>query len=171
MRQISLVLSLLSTTYSPAFAEPAVTELEIKPVTITIDRFEETNPSNARGIEVLTTVDIENASQQTLPEFLASRSGLSLTNNFFGNGTQSAAVDLRGFGSVGDENTLVLVNGVRVKNNDLSSVNWSSIPLSSIERIEIGRGSGGVIYGGGATAGYINIITKRQQPGQKKRVD
>ncbi len=167
MRQISLVLSLLATTYSPASAEPAINELEIKPVTITINRFDETNPSNSRGVEVLTTDDIENTSHQALPEFLASRSGLSLTNNFFGNGTQSTAVDLRGFGSVGDENTLVLVNGVRIKNNDLSSVNWSSIPLSSIERIEIGRGSGGVIYGGGATAGYINIITKRQQPGQK----
>ena len=116
---------------------------------------------------MITTEQIKNASQQSLPEFLAAHSGLSLVNNFFGNGTQSAAVDFRGYGAVGDENTLVLLNGIRIKNNDLSSVNWSSIPLDSIDRIEIVKGSGGVLFGAGATAGYINVITKRQKPNER----
>ena len=66
---------------------------------------------------------------------------------------------MRAFGSVADENTLILVDGRRVKDNDLSAVNWSSIPLKFIERIEIHRGGGAVLYGRGATAGVINIVT------------
>src|SRR5690606_16696999 len=34
------------------------------------------------------------------------------------------------------------------------------IPLSSVDRIEILRGGGTVLYGGGATGGTINIITR-----------
>jgi len=41
----------------------------------------------------------------------------------------------------------------------------NGIALESIERIEILRGSGAVLYGGGATGGTINIVTRRAQPG------
>ena len=48
---------------------------------------------------------------------------------------------------------------------DLSGVQWSAVPLSAIERIEIVRGGGSVLYGEGATAGVINIITRRPGAG------
>jgi len=69
-------------------------------------------------------------------------------------------VDLRGFGITGTQNTLILLDGRRLADNDLSGVQWSAIPLAAIERIEIVRGSGAVQYGDGATTGVINIITK-----------
>ena len=149
---------------SPTYAQE---QINIDPVSVTVDRFEEKSSRAPLGMEIITSNQIEAAGHQSLPEFLSSHSGLSLVNNFFGNGTQSAAIDIRGYGAVGDENTLVLLNGVRIKNNDLSSVNWSSIPLDSIDRIEIVKGSGGVLYGAGATAGYINVITKRQKPNER----
>ena len=37
---------------------------------------------------------------------------------------------------------------------------WSSIPLSNIERIEILRGTGAVLQGDGATMGVINIVSR-----------
>ena len=161
MVMVGLVLSSIVTIGS------AQEDITIDPILLTVDRFEAKQGRLSPGFDVITSEQIENASQQSLPEFLSANSGLSLVNNFFGNGTQSAAVDIRGFGAVGDENTLILLNGIRIKNNDLSSVNWSSIPLDSIDRIEIVKGSGGVLYGSGATAGYINVITKRQQPNEK----
>ena len=161
MVMVGLVLSSIVTIGS------AQEDITIDPILLTVDRFEAKQGRLSPGFEVITSEQIENASQQSLPEFLSANSGLSLVNNFFGNGTQSAAVDIRGFGAVGDENTLILLNGIRIKNNDLSSVNWSSIPLDSIDRIEIVKGSGGVLYGSGATAGYINVITKRQQSNEK----
>ena len=38
---------------------------------------------------------------------------------------------------------------------DLSAVDYSAIPLESIERIEIIRNGGGVLYGDGAVSGTI----------------
>jgi iron complex outermembrane receptor protein len=75
-------------------------------------------------------------------------------------------VDLRGFGITGDQNTLVLVDGLRINESDLESAQLSAIPIESIERIEILRGSGAVLYGAGATGGTINIITRRPRPGE-----
>ena len=42
----------------------------------------------------------------------------------------------------------------------MAAVDFSSIPLKSVERVEIIRGGGGSLYGDGAVGGAINIITK-----------
>ncbi|EJM99200.1 outer membrane receptor protein [Herbaspirillum sp. YR522] len=73
------------------------------------------------------------------------------------------ALDLRGFGGNGDRNMVVLLDGVRISENELSSPLLSSIPIASIERIEIVRGGSSVLYGGGATGGTIQIVTRQPQ--------
>jgi len=57
---------------------------------------------------------------------------------------------------------------VRLSENELSAAQLSTIPLDSIERIEVVRGSGAVLYGGGASGGTVNIITRRGQPGETR---
>ncbi|WP_288392582.1 TonB-dependent receptor [uncultured Herbaspirillum sp.] len=78
-------------------------------------------------------------------------------------GPQDFPLDLRGFGTNGDQNMVVLVDGVRISENELSTPLLSSIPIESIERIEIVRGGSSVLYGSGATGGTIQIITRRPQ--------
>ncbi len=76
------------------------------------------------------------------------------------NGAKTS-VDMRGFGAAALSNTLVLINGRRLNDVDMSQVDLSTIPLNSIERIEITRGnSGAVLYGDNAVGGVINIVTK-----------
>lgn len=57
---------------------------------------------------------------------------------------------------------LVLVDGVIVFNPMINGTMWSAIPVSldEIERIEVIRGPGGVLYSANAVMGVINIITK-----------
>jgi iron complex outermembrane receptor protein len=76
-------------------------------------------------------------------------------------GQRNYTVDLRGFGEAAALNTLVLVDGRRVNQADLSGTDWTQIPLDRVERIEVVRGGRtGVLYGDNATGGVINIITK-----------
>ena len=75
-------------------------------------------------------------------------------------------MDRSGFGETAALNTLVLVDGWRLNNPDLSGADWKLIPLDRVARIEIVRGSrGSVLYGDNATDSVINIITKQGADG------
>ncbi len=138
-------------------AEPPVTVGE--PVIVTATRFVDRYLDKPVNVTVITAEDIRNSTARTVPDLLSEQAGIA-SHDLFGNNAASTAVDLRGFGSTGAQNTLILLDGRRLADNDLSGVQWSAIPLAAIERIEIVRGSGAVQYGDGATTGVINIITK-----------
>jgi iron complex outermembrane receptor protein len=71
-------------------------------------------------------------------------------------------VDLRGFGETAGLNTLVLVDGRRINQVDMSGTDWSLIPIERVSRIEIIKGGrASVLYGDNAAGGVINIITKK----------
>jgi len=120
-------------------------------------------PEDARrlpaSVTVLTAEDIARSSARTLPELLSEQVGISMID-LYGNNAALASVDLRGFGVTGPQNTLILVDGRRIGDIDLSGVQWPAVPIASIERVEVLRGSGAVPYGDGASAGVINIVTR-----------
>jgi outer membrane receptor protein involved in Fe transport len=64
-------------------------------------------------------------------------------------------------GETAANNVIVMVDGFRLNPPDLAGPDFSTIPIDEIERIEIVRGAGSVMYGGGAVGGVVNIITKR----------
>jgi len=128
-------------------------------VVISATRFPEDVRRLPASVTVLDAADIEASASRTLPELLAEQAGLTM-QDFYGNNAAVTSVDLRGFGVTGTQNTLILVDGRRVTDIDLSGVQWAAIPLSAIERIEILRGTGAVLYGDGATAGVVNIVTR-----------
>ncbi|MYM36434.1 TonB-dependent receptor [Duganella sp. FT94W] len=76
-------------------------------------------------------------------------------------GSPDFSLDLRGFGTNSSQNMVIVVDGVRRSENELSNPVLSTIPIDTVERIEILRGGASVLYGDGATAGVINIVTKR----------
>ena len=153
-RLIAFPLSALPLISSLAFAD---TTPESDTVVITASRLSEllSLPAN---ISIITAEDIKNSPSKTLPELLAQEVGVN-TTSFFSHGSR-ASIDMRGFGETATQNTLILLDGRRLNDIDLSSINFSAIPVENIERIEIVRGSGGVLYGDGATGGTINIITR-----------
>lgn len=109
--------------------------------------------------EIYTQKQIEKSRANDIYEFLNTQSSV-VTLPSYGN-IFSQSIDMRGYG-IGDgyENVVISVNGRRLNNIDMVSQLLSSIPLESIERIEVIKGSGSVEYGDGANAGAINIITK-----------
>ena len=133
----------------PAHAEDAVI--------VTATRFPERLLDSGVGMVVINAEAIAASTATTLPELLARTAGIHVRNN---SGSPDLQLDMRGFGITGDQNTLVLLDGIRINQNDLSPTQLSAIPLNAVERIEILPGGGAVQYGGGASGGTVNIITR-----------
>jgi iron complex outermembrane recepter protein len=152
------IIAVLSATACRTFAaELPVTVGD--PVIVTATRFEDRYLDKPVNVTVITAEDIQQSTAKTVPGLLSEQAGI-LIHDFFGNNAATTTVDLRGFGITGTQNTLILLDGRRLSDNDLSGVQWSGVPLAAIERIEIVRGSGAVLYGDGAVTGVINIITR-----------
>ena len=133
-------------------------------VVVTATRFPEKQLEHPIGVTVITREQIANGTGTTLPDLLSRYAGINTRNN---SGSPDVAIDMRGFGVSGDQNTLVLLDGQRLNDIELTTIGWSAIPLEAIERVEILRGGGAVLYGGGATGGTINIITRSPIAGEK----
>ena len=110
------------------------------------------------SVTVITSQEIEQKQERTLPEVLQDVPGLNVVQNGSPGGTTS--VFIRGTNS---NHTKVLIDGIDV--SDPSSPNgafdFSQILSSDIERIEILRGPQSGLYGSDAIGGVINIITKK----------
>lgn len=71
----------------------------------------------------------------------------------------------------GKNDVLVLLNGRRIPGEGYGQVSTNTYVLSrlnvnNIERIEVLRGPSGALYGSEASAGVINIITKKSEKNQ-----
>ena len=102
---------------------------------------------------------IKQNATNSIPEIIAKFPGAKIKDLYgIGFGAKQS-IDLRGFADTASSNTLILLNGQRLTNIDLSLVDFTTIPRDSIDRIEIIMGNSSVLYGNNATAGSINIIT------------
>ena len=146
----------------------SVPRFELDEIVVTATRIEEPIQDIPRNITIITREDIEQAPSNNIVDLLARESGVNL-RSLFGTDKQ-AVVDIRGMGDTSVSNVIVMVDGVKLNPPDLAGPDFSSIPLDQIERIEIVRGAGSVIYGDGAVGGVINIITKRGEKEPEARV-
>ncbi len=113
------------------------------------------------NVTVITAEDIARLHASTITDVLAQAEGVTVMDQQgFGLGADGT-LNLRGIVNSARTNALVLVDGVRQNRLTGDEVHWQSIPVGQIERIEIIRGAGGAIYGEGALAGVMNIVTQR----------
>ena len=149
----SVPTAVIAVVSSGTFAQVA----PLPSVVVTASRFATPLSDAPIGMTVIDREQIAASTASNLPELLGQQVSIQVRDNA---GSPDRQIDLRGFGISGDQNTLILLDGRRLNENELASTRLSAIPLASIERIEILRGSGAVLYGGGATGGTIQIITR-----------
>ncbi len=146
----------LSIAFQPAIA---ATDDEAA-IVVTASRFLASDRTVPAHVMTLGRAEIAATPAASLPDLLATRAGIDV-RSLYGNQSADASVALRGFGENASLRTLILVDGRRLDQLEFTAPNWASVPLDSIEKIEIVRGSGSVLYGDQAVAGVINIVTRR----------
>lgn len=139
-------------------AEGGVAEIAVMDeVVVTATKTEEKRRDIANAVVVKDALDIAEAPAESLGALLANEPGLDWRTR--GNyGGASEEILIRGMGADG---TLVVVDGVALNSPSLGSADVSQIPLNSIERVEVVKGPGSLLYGSGAMGGTVNIISKK----------
>jgi iron complex outermembrane receptor protein len=121
-------------------------------VPVTVLRAEDLKKEGITTIEqVMNSLSISQAQQGTSQTVGSSTGGASFA-------------DLRG---IGQNKTLVLLNGRRLANNayDSSAPDLNMIPFAALERVEVLRDGASSLYGSDAVGGVINFITKKNFQG------
>ena len=145
---------------NPAWAQtpPATSMSSLPQVVVTGTRFNEDARNLPFGVSVITARDIQRAGVTTVNEAVMKLLGVPGRSDFYGGGDY--ALDLRGFGEAAGSNQIIVVDGLRLNEGDTSTTRLAGIPIDTVERIEVLRGSGTVLYGEGATGGVLIITTK-----------
>lgn len=143
-----------SLSATPALAQSPT----LKETVVRATRFAEPAASLPMGVSVITADEIRASGATTVNDALVRLLGVPGRQDLFNGGDTS--LDLRGFGVTADNNQVVILDGLRLTEADLGGTRMAGIPIESIERIEVLRGSGAVLYGEGATGGVIVITTK-----------
>ena len=132
-------------------------EFTLDTYVVTATRYEKKDLDVAVSTQIFDQKKLQATGASNLYEALQYGTGLNILQYGTGGssmGNMTSKIAIRGNGN----GTLVLVNGVPL--NIRGTYDLNDIPLENVERVEIIRGGGSVLYGSDATGGVINIITK-----------
>ncbi|MFO1436080.1 MAG: TonB-dependent receptor [Gammaproteobacteria bacterium] len=141
------------------YAETRAQEAQVlEPIVVSATRSQLPVINTPTGITVITDDQIKKSGASNLSDLLRGYGGIQISD-LFGDGSRPT-VSMRGFGGNAQNNALILVDGRRLNNNDLGTLDLNSVVMSDIERVEIVQGSAATLYGDQAVGGVINIITR-----------
>ena len=161
----------LMLAFGSAVAVGVVTTPARAQVTITGTSIKRVEAEGSLPVQTLTRADIDRTGVQTTEQLLQTVSAMSSsgqTNTAMGAGLSTyggSGVSLRG---LGEERTLVLLNGRRLAafaGGGGASVNVNNIPLAAVEKVEILKDGASAIYGSDAVAGVVNFILSKDFQG------
>ncbi|MDU7215878.1 MAG: TonB-dependent receptor [Dialister sp.] len=130
---------------------------QLDPVTVTAERTNVTDLDTPAAIEVLYADQIAATGANNVQESLKYSTGIIASGQGpkgLSQGTMFAKAVIRGV----EKGTLVLVDGVPMNQSGMYQL--QDISTDAVEKIEVVRGGGAVLYGSEASGGVINIITK-----------
>ncbi len=137
-------------------AEDEFLQETLPEIVVTATKVEEPEKEATQDITIITAEEIRKRGVEFVVDILRQVSDINLVQN--GGFGKNATLFLRG----GSPNqTVIMIDGVKVKSPTTGSFDLSGLTVDDIERIEIVKGAQSTLYGSEAMAGVINIITKR----------
>ncbi|WP_163848733.1 TonB-dependent receptor plug domain-containing protein [Pseudooceanicola aestuarii] len=148
-------IALAAATAAPVMAQDSTTDFALEDIIVSAGLTPIAAARYGRAATVLTAQDIADRGLTTVQDALRAVPGVSVNAN----GHSFTQVRIRG----GEANhTLILIDGVRAAGGDAAYV-LSGLETANIARIEVLRGPQSVAYGSDASAGVINIITRKSE--------
>jgi len=138
------------TDTNPAFE---TFEGESRDVVVTATRTAHEKNDAPISTDVFDRQMIQDTGAENALEVLEEAPGVQVDRGVGGSGIRLQGLD--------PKYTLILVDGQRVSGRVDGTIDLTRFPAEDIERIEVVRGPGSVLYGADALAGTINIITRR----------
>lgn len=152
LRYSTLMVAIVSSFLGSAQAEQTTT---LDTVVVTANRTDIPVKEVLASTTVISREDIEQSQAPDLIDLLARQVGIDIART--GGPGQTSTVFMRGTNA---NHTLVLVDGIRVNTATQGSIDFSHLPLSQIDRIEIVRGPRAALWGSDAIGGVIHIFTR-----------
>lgn len=146
------------------FALPFEEAMDIEVISVTRSEGQDVFTSPA-AIYVITQEDIRRSGLDSVPELFRLVPGIHVGKV----GSNLWSISIRGlFPSRANNKALVMIDGRAIYSPSFGGVYWDvqDVPLEIIDRIEVVRGPGGMLWGANAVNGVINIITKKAEETQ-----
>lgn len=151
---------MIGSLISPVVCAAAETEDEVfDTVVVTANRYEKAELDVAGTVDVITAERIKDLGASNVQEVLRRVLGINVVTqgpDGSGTGDMSSKTLIRG----SQYGTLVMINGTPINLRGIYQL--EDITVDNVEKIEVIKGGGAVLYGSEATGGVINIITKKK---------
>jgi len=148
-------------------AEDVENSYDFDSVVVTANRLEEDAFSAKANISVITRKMLEANHYNNLTDALRDVPGITIQNYGNGGGSYTAnSIYING-----TKDVVYLIDGMRVNTNGSTFSKFDAsclVDMSTVERIEVLKGSASTLYGSDAAGGVINIITKKVKDGDSK---
>ncbi|MEM9664723.1 MAG: TonB-dependent receptor [Bacteroidota bacterium] len=128
--------------------------LEGEEVIVTASRREERALEAPLSVSVLSPRALEERNIQSLDQALRYVPGVQLSDN------QVSIRGASGFAYNVGSRVLLLVDGVPLLGPESDGLPFDALPLSQVAQIEVVKGPGSALYGGGALGGVIQVLTR-----------
>lgn len=156
-RSLLTVLVAGGTSALAADAQPAA-DAPLPEMVVTATRTEKAKEDVAQSLTVIGPEELQRQPERTVGDLLRDVPGLNLS--------VQANPGMKRVGIRGERpsRVLILIDGQKLTENKSMSGPPLLLTAASVERIEVIRGPGSVLYGSEAIGGVVNIITKKGGP-------
>lgn len=128
--------------------------IETEQVVVTASKREQSLQDVPVSISVLDASQISERNSVSLEDALRYVPGVNMT------GTQVNIRGSSGYSLGAGSRVLMLLDGIPFLAGDTGELNFETIPMGQIDRIEVVKGASSALYGSNALGGVVNIITK-----------
>lgn len=156
LSRLALAVALLPASTLYAAVDNNEAALKLSSTVITANRGAEDRKDSSAAVSVFTREDIDRLQPTNVADLLSRVPSVQIRQS--GGRGSATSVSIRG---TKNEQTLVLVDGVRVGSASAGGASLQHLNIEQIERVEVLRGARSAIYGSDAIGGVIQIFTRR----------